>query len=175
MYIGVVRTRNVHMPERGHAHDAGMDFYIPEFDEEFVKHFKSLSQNEGIDINSERIHLDPGRGAMIPSGVKTEIPIGYMGIFLNKSGVATKKRVLVGAQVVDCGYDGEVHINLHNVSGRPIEFKPGDKAVQMVLVPVVSATPIEVEKDSLYEGMRNDAIQLRAADGFGSTGENKKY
>ena len=33
----------------------------------------------------------------------------------NKSGIASKRQLLVGACVVDSGYDGEIFINLHNM------------------------------------------------------------
>jgi len=104
---------------------------------------------------------------MIPSGVHAEIPIGYMGIYFNKSGVATKKRLLIGAQVIDTYYDGECHINVHNVSDRNVLIQSGDKLTQMVLIPVVHAQSLEVPLDELYSGMKEE--EHRGAGGFGST------
>lgn len=190
MLIKVARSRDVKMPERGHAHDAGMDFYVPTMDADFTRDFMSKSQNAGISIMTEMgndeckeececktnkgkkyMLIEPGYGAMIPAGVHTEIPIGFMGQFVNKSGVATKKRLLIGAQIIDTFYDGEVHINVHNVSDRDVKVYEGDKLTQMILIPVVHAQALEVELDTLYEGMHEET--LRGSDGFGSTDKPK--
>lgn len=171
MIIRGAISKEVHEPERGHAHDAGMDFYVPKFDEAFITQFRSLEQNANIAIDNREIILKPGEGAMIPSGVHLEIPIGMMGLYLNKSGVATKKRLLIGAQVIDTYYDGECHINVHNVSDRNVSIKTGDKLAQMVLVPVAHADFLKVEKDELYNTLKEG--EHRAAGGFGSTGEKK--
>ena len=40
MEIKFTRTRNVKLPNRGHSTDAGIDFFVPKFDKEFVKDFK---------------------------------------------------------------------------------------------------------------------------------------
>lgn len=177
MVIRGALSRDVQEPVRGHAHDAGMDFYVPTFSPAFVHRFtveipegakeKGEDTNVGIDINKDRILLKPGQGAMIPSGVHMEIPIGYMGLYLNKSGVATKKRLLIGAQVIDTFYDGECHINVNNVSDRDVEIKPGEKLTQMVLVPVAHASFLKVDLDTLYSDMREE--DHRGDGGFGST------
>jgi dUTP pyrophosphatase len=168
MYIKIARTRDVDMPQRGHAHDAGLDFFMPYIDCDFIRDFQSLKQNQGVEINPEKIILQPGQAALIPSGIHIEIPIGHAGIFQNKSGVATKKRLLVGAQVIDTFYNGESHIHLVNVSDTLVVITPGEKLTQLIIVPVVAAIPIEGSLDSFYENQQEQ--EYRGNAGFGSTG-----
>ena len=148
MLLKICRVKDVKSPSRGHWPDAGIDFYVP---------------NDFPVTN-----VNPGENILIPSGVKVEIPPGYMGLFLNKSGIASKKEMLIGAQVIDPYYSGEVHIDLHNVSSKEVHIEPGQKIVQMVLVPVSHCQITECDEDMLYE----DYIEHsnRGERGFGSTG-----
>lgn len=140
--VAVKRIRQVKKPTRTYDTDAGLDFYVPD------------------DFNAVR--LIPDASIRIPSGIIVAVPSGYMGLFLNKSGIASQLDLLVGAQVVDHGYSDEVHICLHNVGGRPIEIKPGMKIVQMVFIKV--ATPEVIEVSDI------DQYTERGSRGFGSSG-----
>ena len=69
----------------------------------------------------------------------------------NRSGNASKHSLLVGACVVDSGYNGEVSVNLHNV-GTETQFIYRDmKIAQVVMVPVVHFRALETTRDNLYE------------------------
>jgi len=149
MYLRHAVIRDVKSPERGHYPDAGIDFFVPN--------------------DFEAIILKPNDSVTIPSGIKVEIPIGYMGLFLNKSGVASKKSLIMGAQVIDPYYSGEVHLDLHNVGHQEIEINPGDKITQMVLVPISHCQLTESDPDDLYSDYKTDK-ELREEKGFGSTG-----
>ena len=82
----------------------------------------------------------------------------------NKSGIAFKRQLLVGACVIDPGYDGEVFVNLHNVGTSTQTIEPGQKIAQAVLTPIVTCNIEEVFRDSLnQQSTRQDG-------GFGSTG-----
>lgn len=168
MYLKFAQVREVKTPSRGHATDAGIDFFIPEFNESFINDLKEKNPRLRYFENDKKINLDSTESILIPSGIKVEIPFGYMGLFLNKSGVASKKQLLVGAQVVDTYYSGEVHINLHNVGEKSVDLFSGDKVVQMVLTPILSCDLTEVSEDMLYDWMQEDST--RGEGGFGSTG-----
>lgn len=86
----------------------------------------------------------------------------------NKSGVASKKSLLIGAQVIDAGYSGEVHIDLHNVGNADISIKPDDKVIQGIMLPIITPTPMKVNEDELYKDILSPSD--RGAGGFGSTG-----
>ena len=89
---------------------------------------------------------------------------------MNKSGVAYKKRLIVGACVVDSGYEGEVFVNLHNIGTEPQTIEPGDKVAQAVVVPVVHARFVASETPDIYEWYPI-TISDRGKGSLGSTGK----
>tara|TARA_Y100001973_G_C5201708_1_gene338259 strand:+ start:2044 stop:2484 length:441 start_codon:yes stop_codon:yes gene_type:complete len=140
------RIRDVKIPTRANSTDAGIDFFIP-------------NDYDG------KTELSPGESCFIPSGVKVNVPEGFALIAFNKSGVAVKKGLHVGACVVDCGYQGEIHINLTNVSAEDQTISAGDKIVQFILLPLASPYIEEVNELDLYTEESS-----RGEGGFGSTG-----
>jgi len=142
----ITKIKDVKTPTRANTTDAGVDFFIPN------------------DYNG-KTDLSPGESCFIPSGIKVNVPEGYALIAFNKSGVATKKGLHVGACVVDCGYQGELHINLTNVSAEYQTIAAGDKIVQFVLLPLGDPTIELVEENNLYE-----SVSTRGEGGFGSSG-----
>lgn len=140
-----IRTRNVKAPARGTQNSAGIDFFIPE--------------------EIEAMAIEPGESVLIPSGIKAIIPTGYVGNFYNKSGIG-KAGLLVGAQVVDSDYRGEIHLNVHNVTNVPIGIKPGQKLVQMEIQEVKLDEPVEITEEEFLA----EADTERGTGGFGSTG-----
>lgn len=139
------KVRDVKTPSRGTDEAAGLDLYIPNDVKPFM-----LGPNESINI---------------PSGIKVRLPPNMVGIILNKSGIGIKG-VLVGAQVIDSDYRGEIHINIHNVSKLDVSFQGGQKAVQMLLMPVALDIPVEETQDSYNQHSETK----RGEGGFGSTG-----
>ena len=99
----------------------------------------------------ETVHtILPGESVLLPTGCKFAIPHGYMMEIKNKSGVAYKRQLLVGACVVDSGYDGEVFVNLHNVGNKTQLIDPGTKIAQVVLIPVVHFRARQSDNENLY-------------------------
>lgn len=170
MYLKYAKIRDVEIPSRGHATDAGIDFRCPKFDKSFVEDVNSKEANKNINWGTDpkSIIVPPGENVTIPSGIKIEVPYGYMGLFLNKSGVASKKDAIIGAQVIDTFYSGEVHIDLHNVGTENLIIEENMKLAQMAMVPILSCNLINVEENDLYEWMKQESH--RGEDGFGSTG-----
>ena len=69
--------------------------------------------------------------------------------------------------IVDIGYTGECHIDLHNVSKFTQIVSAGDKIAQGIMVKIGFHQPEEVEDEhKLYAGKTS----ARGAGGFGSTG-----
>lgn len=163
-------VREVKEPNRAHQTDAGIDFYVPVFDEKFKQDIKSKNElNYGGlyfdgDSDNEYICIAPGYRILIPSGVHVNVPHGYALIAFNKSGVASKKGLITGAAVVDVGYQGQVHINVIN-SGKSVQhINQNEKLVQFILVKIGSELPERVEFEELYQ-----KDSTRGAGGFGST------
>lgn len=170
------KIRNVKSPKRNYG-DAGNDFFVPEYSEQFVKDLNEKNKNndytfiyEGENIIGIKLH---GHSQiLIPSGIKVYIydPMTYLDAE-NKSGIATKKGLLVGAQVVDASYRGEVHINVHNVSNKSTDIMFGDKLVQFIHKEYRETQWEEINADE-YETLANLDLQhgmVRGEGGFGST------
>ena len=132
MIIEYNRTHfNAHPPTRGNPSDAGLDVYF------------SPKQQESITIK-------PGESAVLPTGLKFGVPHGYMLEVKNRSSVAAKRSLVVGACVVDSGYEGEVFVNLHNIGNEEQVVEPHTKIAQVVMTPVVSFRAMETTNPDLY-------------------------
>ena len=142
------------LPVRAHRTDAGMDlFYCP-------------NGNRGVSMEGNGDYwLSAKSSNLISTGLKTEIPEGYMLEIKNKSGIASKRQLVVGACVVVLVYDDGVHGDLHNIGVETQVIKPGDKIAQAVLVPIVHCGIEETTEDNLNNG------SSRGDGGFGSTGD----
>lgn len=115
------------------------------------------------------IVVGPGQSACIPSGIKARLPRGYCMEFHNKSGVACKKSLLAGSCLIDEDYQGEWHIDVHNVSGTNNALvKAGDKIAQFVMYKVEYPA---VEEAGSAEELFAGADSERGEGAFGSTGE----
>ena len=114
--------------------------------------------------------IEPGCSVLVPTGCTFAIPHGYMLEIKNKSGVAHKRQLLVGACVVDSGYEGEVFVNLHNIGTEPQVLEPGDKIAQAVVVPVVSTRFVASETPDIYDWYPI-TISGRGTGALGSSGK----
>ena len=141
-----------HKPVRANPSDAGLDLkYNP-------------------DVGSQPVSIEPGQSMILGTGLKFGVPHGYMIQIMNRSGNAAKKQLMVGACVVDSGYDGEVFVNLHNIGSKPQTINPGDKIAQAVVIPVVPVRFLETKNDNLYD-WSPITISGRGAGALGSTGD----
>lgn len=140
----ISKIRPVKTPTRGTNKSAGLDFYVPSDYAPFT--------------------VWPGSSVLIPSGIKVNVPVGSALIGFNKSGIAFKMGLQVGACVVDEDYQGEISIHIFNVGNKPQTILPDMKIVQFVCMPVMYTRVDEVSEDQLY-----DKPSERGAGGFGST------
>lgn len=174
--IEFTKIRDVKSPVRANQNDAGIDFFIPNYSSQFFKDLES--KNEGNNItyvyvnkNNEselEIILAPHAQVNIPSGIKVNIldKNTYLDAN-NKSGVATKYRLDVGAKVVDADYQGEIHLNLINTSNEYITIRTGQKIVQFIHKEYIKTNLIEISNEEYNKLEKTD----RGAGGFASTGE----
>jgi len=140
------KIRNVKTPTRGTSKSSGIDFYIPE-------DFKTTRLLKFEDV-------------LIPSGIKLKIPENRTLIAFNKSGRATKNKLIVGACVIDEDYQGELHFHLFNLSQNEVIIYPGDKIIQFLLLPIDYCEMKEVStEEELFKNIKTQ----RGEGGFGST------
>ena len=136
------------------------------------KPVRANPSDAGLDLcyNGDLTAIQPGESKILSTGLKFGIPHGYMLQIMNRSGNAAKKQLMVGACVVDSGYDGEVFVNLHNVGNNTQTIESGMKIAQAVLIPVLHARFVETSEDNLYDWYPI-TISDRGDGALGSTGD----
>ena len=140
-------------PTRANPSDAGLDVYYS-------------AKADGL---HQALTLSPGQSKVIPTRLRFGVPHGYMLQVMNRSSVAAKLNLVVGACVIDSGYDGEVFINGHNIGRDTRGIQDGDKIAQLVMMPVVHFQPQENTEGTLYDYPKT--ISNRGTGALGSTGK----
>jgi dUTP pyrophosphatase len=128
-------------PTRAHEDDAGYDLHA-----------------------AEAASLGPGERASVGTGIALEIPAGWAGLVLPRSGLAARHGIaLVNSPgLIDPGYRGEVRVLLLNTDrSEAFDITAGDRIAQLVLV--------RFETPEL-EGSEALGASARGEGGFGSTG-----
>lgn len=154
------KNRDVKDPVGDKTENVGQDVFIPN------------DWNKGKPM---RLYI--GQQVKIPSGIRVKVPMGMSLNFDNKSGVALKKGLTIGAKVVDPSYRGEININLFKVV-RGSEDKrnwlgryyttltPGEKITQAILYKVSMESWNKISEKQYDQG----PVTKRGAKCFGSTG-----
>ena len=122
--------------------------------------------SSGMDLAANldaNINIDPGKTAIIPTGLALSIPKGFEVQIRPRSGLAAKKKITVlnTPGTIDSDYRGEIKVILINQGQETFKVEKGLRIAQMVVCPVVQAQIKEVEDLSETE---------RGKGGFGSTG-----
>ena len=124
------------------------------------------SGSSGMDLAANinaNIDIDPGKTAIIPTGLALSIPKGFEVQIRPRSGLAAKQKISVlnTPGTIDSDYRGEIKVILINLGQEPFKVEKGLRIAQMVVCPVVQAQLKEVNDLSETE---------RGEGGFGSTG-----
>lgn len=120
----------------------------------------------GMDLTAaikEPVTLGSLDRALVPTGIKIQLPKGYEAQIRPRSGMAIKHGITLSNCVgtVDEDYRGEVCVGIINLSKESYTIMPGDRIAQMVIAEVKRVEIKQVEVLTVTE---------RAQGGFGSTG-----
>ena len=122
--LRIARLRpDAQIPTRKHPADAGLDLYAV-----------------------EAVTLAPHAFGIVPTGITLDIPEGVVGLVKPKG----RSNHLLGAGVVDAGYQGEILVKVLNPFDHELAFKPGDSVGQLVLLPVLTPAVEEVSLDEVH-------------------------
>ena len=107
--------------------------------------------------------LEPGKRALVPTGIAVAIPEGHEGQVRMRSGLAIRHglTLLNGPGTIDADYRGEIRVILANLGSEPVTLSRGDRIAQLVIAPVVRAR---------LERTADLPSTDRSGGGFGSTG-----
>lgn len=140
--LGCVKLRpDARLPTRANPDDAGLDLYAV-----------------------EAATLEPGGRASLGTGIALELPPGYAGLVLPRSGLALRHGIALANApgLIDPGYRGEVRVLLLNTDpSEPFSVAPGDRIAQLLVTPFSPAEAVEL--DALSTTGRGEG-------GFGSSG-----
>jgi dUTP pyrophosphatase len=111
-------------PTRKHADDAGMDVYA-----------------------NQDVTVPPHSFGVVPTGISVRVPEGCMLDARPKS----KSNFLIGAGVIDFGYQGEILIKVANITVEPVIIRRGEAVAQLVASRIVVGQPVQVALEELFE------------------------
>ena len=141
-----------------------MTLKIKRIHEDAVMPAYAHESDAGMDIRSvDEIVIEPGKRALVHTGLILLLPPNYEAQVRPRSGLALKNGVTVlnTPGTIDAGYRGEVGVILANFGEEPFKVGKGDRIAQIVIAPVTQAT---IEETSVLD--ETD----RGSGGFGSTG-----
>jgi dUTP pyrophosphatase len=110
------------------------------------------------------ILVEPGRVALVPTGLIIEVPDGmFLGIFA-RSSTPVKRGLMVanGVGVIDpdyCGPHDEIKVPVMNFTSTPVTVKSGDRIAQGIFL---AAPRVSWEE--------RDELRTSSRGGFGATG-----
>lgn len=107
--------------------------------------------------------LAPGQRALVPTGLKIALPLGYEAQVRARSGLALKHGIVCpnAPGTIDSDYRGECGVILANIGAESFVIRRGERIAQLVIARHERGEWVEVEA-------LDDTA--RGAGGFGSTG-----
>lgn len=192
--IKFLRVREVHVPTRANAGDAGIDFYIPT--NLNLQHLLPCNTKSRVSINymgnikqvlHDRVSVidDPGKDQInsfiigphttlvIPSGIQAIIePLDSELHFDDKSGKASGLNIHVYGGVIDSGYTGEMHFVIENTTSHQVEIKAGDKICQAIHRPIYLDIPEEITPEEFK--VLSEAKKKQSGRGDAGMGSGKE-
>lgn len=109
------------------------------------------------------VTLAPGARALVPTGLRLAIPLGFEVQIRPRSGLALKHGITLpnSPGTIDADYRGPLGVIVMNAGQEAFHIEHGARIAQMVVAPVVQAR---------FELVETLAETARGQGGFGSTG-----
>ena len=111
------------LPVRKHPHDAGVDVF-----------------------SIENCVIFPFSSRIVGTGLTFEISEGFM-LEARPKG---RHNHLIGAGIIDTGYQGEILIKIVNYEFKFLRIKKGDPIAQLILVNIETPTLVEMDKNLIH-------------------------
>ena len=146
-----VRVKILRLPDGG-------DLPLPE---------PATAHAAGVDLRARvdgALTLEPGRRALVPTGIAIALPEGYEAQVRPRSGLAIHRglTLLNAPGTIDADYRGEIRVILVNLGNEPVVVERGERIAQMVIQKLPA---IVLEEVDVLPGTE------RGAGGFGHTGD----
>jgi len=104
------------IPKRAHDNDMGLD----------------------LRSNNSDTEIYMGEQVSIDTGVRMQIPRGFGGLVIPRSGLGRRFRMNMANTVgaIDCGYTGNIIVPIVNNGDRPFTIKRFDRFCQIIILPI---------------------------------------
>lgn len=114
-------------------------------------------------LDGGTLTLEVGSIAVVPLGIRMEIPLGYEGQVRPRSGLASRHGVTVvnAPGTIDSDYRGELMVPLINLGREVFVIEHGMRVAQLI---IASVAHVQIERAKSLEATE------RGEAGFGSTG-----
>ena len=125
-----------------------MKLFYSLLNNEAIPPTRKHSEDAGADLYScIHIEIPPNAYKIINTGITVKIPKGYFGWITNKS----SKNYLVGAGIIDSGYQGELLIKIFNPTSDIVVINIGEPVAQLLIIPVKIPELVFANLDEIYK------------------------
>lgn len=140
-------TKTSILPEKAHKHDAAFDLYA-----------------------DETAFINYGETKIVSTGIAVEIPEGYYGQIVPRSGLTSKTKIRVQNGTIDSNYRGCLGVIVDNSTSfnsktnaqKVVQINKNDRIAQLIIHKLPEFEIEEVDELGTSE---------RGTNGFGSTGK----
>ena len=127
---------------------------------------RATSGSAGMDLCAcveTPLPIPAGETRVVPTGIAMAIPEGAVALVFGRSGLGIRNGIVPAnaVGVIDSDYRGEIQVGLLNHSREDYVLQPGERIAQLVMMPILTADPIEADALSPTD---------RGTGGLGSTG-----
>lgn len=139
-----------------------MKVKIKKLNDKAVLPHKAHPSDAGFDLVAVNDYIIPARDrCLIDTGIAMDIPLGYYGMVLGRSGNTIKRGLVGQTGIIDSGYQDAIGIMMFNTTNEDIVVKQGERAGQIIIVPHL---PCDFEESEEFAVINRNG-------GFGSTGK----
>lgn len=103
----------------------------------------------GADLRAAESVTIPDHGwKLVHTGLSVEIPDGYFGLVVSRSGLAYREGLVVmnSPGIIDSGYRGEILVNLMNLYHKSRLIAYGERIAQLIIQPYIRAKFVRVDR-----------------------------
>ena len=129
--------------------------------------YKSSKNAAGYDLTStSTVEIPPGSLKTIWIRIAVQIPNGYFGQIVIRSGIAMRGSLTILGGVIDSDYTGDIGCMVFNLGSAPVIIESNERFAQLVIIKIHEGNQL-IETD-------NFTRTTRGGQGFGSTGHYKQ-
>ena len=104
----------------------------------------SYDDSAGMDLYAaETVTIPPGKSRIIATDLEIQIPMGFCGKLMARSGLAFDHRIMIGAGLIDAGFEAPIKVPVFNLGDEDYHINVGSAFCQIVITPVTMGIIVE--------------------------------